>query len=310
MFRLHLIPYGTKFDIIGKSKYMFTIAIIAIVTCFAFIIFKGMNYGIDFKGGYIFEVKMPSEPDIQSLRDKLGSLNLGEVAIQQFGAKEDLMIKLEKPEEGKNQALAIKKVKDTLGKGVVYKKVETVGPKVGSELVSNAIKAVTFALIAMLIYIAIRFEWQFGVCAVVALFHDCAIIFGMFSIFPLEFSETSITAVLLTASYSINDTVVIFDRVRENLKRFRKMDLKDLINLSLNETLSRTTLTATTTILAVLSLYLFGGKIIAALALPIMVGIMVGTFSSIFIASPLLMYLNIKRDNEKELKDKSPANIG
>lgn len=310
MFRLHLIPYGTKFDIIGKSKFMFTIALAAIITCFSFIIFKGMNYGIDFKGGYIFEVKMPSEPDIQSLRDKLGSLNLGEVAIQQFGAKEDLMIKLEKPEEGKNQALAIQKVKDTLGEGVIYKKVETVGPKVGSELVSNAIKAVTFALIAMLLYIAVRFEWQFGVCAVVALFHDCAIIFGMFSIFPLEFSETSITAVLLTASYSINDTVVIFDRIRENLKRFRNMDLKELINLSLNETLSRTTLTATTTILAVLSLYLFGGKIIAALALPIMVGIMVGTFSSIFIASPLLMYLNIKRDEEKDLKNKTPANIG
>lgn len=308
MFRLHLIPYGTKFDIIGKSKFMFPIAIVAIVTCFSFIIFKGMNYGIDFKGGYIFEVKMPSEPDIQSLRQKLGSLGLGEVAIQQFGSKENLMIKLEKPEEGKNQALAIQKVKDTLGEGVTYKKVETVGPKVGSELVSNAIKAVTFALIAMLIYIAIRFEWQFGVCAVVALFHDCAIIFGMFSIFPLEFSETSITAVLLTASYSINDTVVIFDRIRENLKRFRKMDLKELINLSLNETLSRTTLTATTTILAVLSLYLFGGKIIAALALPIMVGIMVGTFSSIFIASPLLMYLNIKR--EEETKDKMPANVG
>lgn len=310
MFRLHLIPYGTKFDIIGKSKFMFTLALAAIITCFSFIIFKGMNYGIDFKGGYIFEVKMPSEPDIQSLRDKLGSLNLGEVAIQQFGAKEDLMIKLEKPEEGKSQALAIQKVKDTLGEGVIYKKVETVGPKVGSELVSNAIKAVTFALIAMLLYIAVRFEWQFGVCAVVALFHDCAIIFGMFSIFPLEFSETSITAVLLTASYSINDTVVIFDRIRENLKRFRNMDLKELINLSLNETLSRTTLTATTTILAVLSLYLFGGKIIAALALPIMVGIMVGTFSSIFIASPLLMYLNIKRDEEKDLKNKTPANIG
>lgn len=309
MFRLHLIPYGTKFDIIGKSKYMFTLAIAIVVTCFSFIIFKGMNYGIDFKGGYIFEVKMPTEPDIQALRGKLGSLGLGEVAIQQFGAKEDLMIKLEKPEEGKNQALAIKKVKDTLGEGVVYKKIETVGPKVGSELVSNAIKAVSFALIAMLFYIAIRFEWQFGICAVAALFHDCAIIFGMFAIFPLEFSETSITAVLLTASYSINDTVVIFDRIRENLRRFKKMDLKDLINLSLNETLSRTTLTATTTILAVLALYLFGGKIIAALALPIMVGIMVGTFSSIFVASPLLMFLNIKRDDSKERNNKTPANI-
>lgn len=311
MFRLHLIPYGTRFDIIGKSKYFFTLAIIAVVTSFAFIIFKGLNYGIDFKGGYIFEVKMPEAPDIQKLREKLGSLDLGEVAIQQFGNPEDLMIKLEKSEEGKGQAIAIQKVKDTLGEGVVYKKVETVGPKVGSELVSNAVKAVTFALIAMLLYIAVRFEWQFGVCAIAALFHDCAIIFGMFAIFPMEFSETSITAVLLTASYSINDTVVIFDRIRENLRRFKKMDLKELINLSLNETLSRTTLTATTTVLAVLSLYLFGGKIIAALALPIMVGIMIGTFSSIFVASPLLMFLNIKRDDDdKKGSQQIPANIG
>ena len=307
MFRLHLVPYGTKIDFVGKSKYFFTLGILAVITSFAFIFFKGMNYGIDFKGGYIFEVTMPEVPDVQSLREKLGSVGLGEVAIQQFGAEKDLMIKLERSEEGKGQAVAIQKVKDTLGSGVVYKKVETVGPKVGSELVSNAIKAVTFALIAMLLYIALRFEWQFGVCAVAALFHDCAIIFGLFSIFPLEFSETSITAVLLTASYSINDTVVIFDRIRENLKRHKKLGLNELINLSLNETLSRTTLTATTTILAVLALYLFGGKIIAALALPIMVGIMIGTFSSIFVASPLLMYLNIKRDTEVK---PVPANIG
>ena len=313
MFRLHLIPYGTKFDIVGKSKYMLALATLAILTCFSFITFKGLHYGIDFKGGYIFEVKMPSEPNVAELRSRLGSLDLGEVSIQQFGAKEDLMIKLEKSGEGKEQAAAIQKVKDTLGDGVVYKKVETVGPKVGSELVANAIKAVSFALIAMLLYIAVRFEWQFGICAVAALFHDCAIIFGMFSIFPLEFSETSITAVLLTASYSINDTVVIFDRIRENLRRFKKMDLKDLINLSLNETLSRTTLTATTTLLAVLSLYIFGGKVIAAFALPIMIGIIVGTFSSIFVASPLLMFLNIRRDkfsgDGDENKNKV-ANIG
>ncbi|MBQ8651322.1 MAG: protein translocase subunit SecF [Alphaproteobacteria bacterium] len=308
MFRLHLIPYGTKFDIVGKSKYMLALAATIIVVCLSFIMFKGLNYGIDFKGGYIFEVRMPSEPNVPALREQLGKLDLGEVAIQQFGAKEDLLIKLEKPQEGEGQAAAIQKVRDTLGEGVVYKKVETVGPKVGSELVSNAIKAVTFALIAMLIYIAVRFEWQFGVCAVVALLHDCAIIFGMFSIFPLEFSETSITAVLLTASYSINDTVVIFDRIRENLKRHRKMEMSELINLSLNGTLSRTTLTATTTLLAVLSLYLFGGKVIAAFALPIMVGIIVGTFSSIFVASPLLKFFNIKREDEKE-NNRTASNI-
>lgn len=311
MFRLHLIPAGTNFDIVGKSKYFFTVGILAVLTSLAFIAFKGMNYGIDFKGGYIFEVSMPTTPDVQDLRDKLGSLGLGEVAIQQFGAPQDLMIKLEKSEEGKGQAVAIQKVKETLGDGVTYKKVETVGPKVGNELVANAIKAVAFALIAMLLYIAVRFEWQFGICAVVALFHDCAIIFGLFSIFPMEFSETSITAVLLTASYSINDTVVIFDRIRENLKRYRKMGMHELINRSLNETLSRTTLTATTTILAVLALYLFGGKIIAALALPIMVGIMIGTFSSIFVASPLLMFLNIKRDDidKPGKKEQIPANL-
>jgi preprotein translocase subunit SecF len=284
-----------------------------VIVCFSFVIFKGLNYGIDFKGGYIFEVRMPSVPNITDLRARLNECELGEVAIQEFGAKKDLMIKLEKSKEGSDQSIAIKKVRDILGEGVVYKRIETVGPKVGEELVSNAIKAVAFALIAMLLYIAVRFEWQFGVCAIAALFHDCALIFGMFSIFPMEFSETSITAILLTASYSINDTVVIFDRIRENLKRYKKMALNELVNLSLNETLSRTALTATTTLLAVLALYLFGGKVIASFALPIMVGIIVGTFSSIFVASPLLVFLNIKRKDDDELKNSDhgvPANLG
>jgi preprotein translocase SecF subunit len=302
MFRLHLIPYGTKFDIVGKGKYILSLSAVLIVVCFALIMCKGLNYGIDFKGGYIFEVKMPAEPDIINLRNKLNEIKLGEVSIQEFGSKADLMIKLERSEEGSEQTIAIKKVRDILGEGVIYKRIETVGPKVGSELVSNAIKAVTFALIAMLLYIAIRFEWQFGMCAVAALVHDCAIIFGLFSIFPLEFSETSITSILLTASYSINDTVVIFDRIRENLKRYKNKTVGELVNLSLNETLSRTALTATTTLLAVLALYLFGGKVIASFALPIIVGIVVGTFSSIFVASPLLVFLNLKRkdDSRKE----------
>lgn len=309
MFRLHLIPYGTKFDIVSKSKYMLTLAAVLIITCLGSVFFKGLNYGIDFQGGYIFEVKMPTVPDIQQLRDKLGGLGLGEVAIQQFGASNELSIKLEKPEEGDKQAKAVQKIKDVLGQGVVYKKVETVGPKVGAELVSNAIKAVSFALLAMLGYIAIRFEWQFGICAIAALVHDCAIIFGMFSIFPLEFNEMSITAILLTASYSINDTVVIFDRIRENLKRYKKMPLKDLINKSLNETLSRTTLTATTTLLAVLALYVFGGKVIAMFSLPIMLGIIVGTFSSIFIASPLLLFMDLKPRKDKGSAAPEAANL-
>ncbi len=301
MFRLHLIPYGTKFDVVGKSKYMISLALFFIIVCFGTVFFKGLNYGIDFQGGYIFEVKMPSLLDVQDLRDRLNKLDLGEVAIQQFGSPNELSIKLERPEEGEKQSIAIEKIKDVLGEGVIYKKVETVGPKVGAELVSNAIKAVAFALLAMLCYIAVRFEWQFGLCAIAALVHDCAIIFGIFAIFPLEFNEMSITAVLLTASYSINDTVVIFDRIRENLKRYKNMSMKELINKSLNETLSRTTLTATTTLLAVFALYIFGGKVIAMFSLPILIGILVGTFSSIFIASPLLMFMNIKAKKDKDL---------
>lgn len=299
MYRLHLVPYGTTIDFIKYSKYTISVAIAAIVLCFSFLFFKGLNYGIDFKGGYIFEVTMPNSPDISEMRTKLSNLGLGSASIQQFGGPNDLLIKLEQSqEEGEGQAKAIQKVKDNLGKNVVYKRVETVGPKVGNELVANAVKAVGFALLAMLVYIVLRFEWQFAICAVAALVHDCAIIFGMFSIFPLEFSETSITAILLTASYSINDTVVIFDRIRENLRRLRNLSTAEVINKSLNDTLSRTLLTATTTLLAVFSLYLFGGKVIAALALPIMVGIIVGTFSPICIAAPLLMFLNLKPKTE------------
>ena len=309
MFRLHLIPHGTKFDIVGKAKYFLSFAILMTVIAVAFISFKGLNYGIDFKGGYIFEVQMPHAPNIQNLRDKLEDLKLGEIAIQQFGDERELLIKLEKSFDGEMQELAMQKIKSTLGDGVVYHKTETVGAKVGAELVSNAIKAVMFALIAMLLYIVFRFEWQFGACAIAALVHDCAVIFGIFSIFPLEFSEVSITAILLTAAYSINDTVVIFDRIRENLKKFHKMDLKKLINLSLNETLSRTTLTATTTFLSVLSLYCFGGKVIAAFALPIMIGLIIGTFSSIFIAAPLLMYLKIDRKNKAELSEEVAIDV-
>ncbi len=294
MFKLKLVPNNTNINFIKYSKTFISFAIALIVVCIASLSFKGLNYGIDFKGGYIFEVQMPKDPDIAQMRTDLGNLGLGSVSIQQFGGEKDLLIKLEKSEEGSGQSVAIQKVKDSLGKNVVYKRVETVGAKVGGELISNAIKAVVFALLAMLGYIIVRFEWQFGLCAVVALFHDCIVIFGMFSIFPWEFSETSITAVLLTASYSINDIVVIFDRIRENLKRYRTLTVSEVINKSLNETLSRTVLTATTTLLAMIALYLFGGKVIASLALPMIIGIIVGTITSTCIAAPLLARLNIK----------------
>ena len=306
MFRLRLVPSNTNINFIKYSKYFIVTAITLIVICISFISFKGLNYGIDFKGGYIFEVTMPKEPDIAQMRANLNDLNLGAVSIQQFGGVNDLLIKLEKSDEGAGQAEAIEKIKNSLGNKVVYKRIETVGPKVGNELVMNAIKAVGFALLAMLGYIIIRFEWQFGLCAITALFHDCILIFGLFSIFPWEFSETSITAVLLTASYSINDIVVIFDRIRENLKRYRALSVPDIINKSLNETLSRTVLTATTTLLAMVALYLFGGKVIASLALPMMVGIVIGTITSTCIAAPLLTLLNLKTPQLKKEVNELP----
>lgn len=309
MKRLQIVPYNTNINFIGFRFIPFAIAALITIISITGVMYKGLNYGIDFKGGYILEVRMPNAQDVTQLREKLNVLNLGEVMIQQIGSERDLLIKLEHQHGDQTaQAVAIDKVKSTLGAGVDYRKIDTVGPKVGAELVDNAVKAILLSLIAMLVYIALRFEWQFAVCAVVALAHDCIAILGLFSLFPsFEFNETAIIAVLITAGYSINDTIVIFDRIREGLRKYKKMELGELINKSLNETLSRTTMTATTTLLAVTALYLFGGKVISAFSLPILLGIIIGSFSSICLAAPLLMYLKIKR-GDVALKKGASAN--
>jgi preprotein translocase subunit SecF len=286
----------------GFRFVTFIIAMIITLASLASLLTKGLNYGVDFRGGFILEVRMPQTPDVSSLRDKLSELHLGEVVLQQFGNDRDIIIKVER-QEGNDSAQdnAIEKIKTTLGAGVDYRKIETVGPKVGGELVQNGLKAVAFALIAMLVYIAVRFEWQFALCAILALAHDCVAILGLFSLFPFEFNETAIIAILITAGYSINDTIVIFDRIRENIDRFKKQSLSEIINKSLNETLSRTTLTATTTLLALLALYFFGGKVISTFSLPIIIGIIIGSFSSICLAAPLLSYLKLNRRETVEV---------
>jgi preprotein translocase subunit SecF len=292
MRRLQLVPYDINLDFVGKRFYTFALAFTIVCATVFGLLTKGLNYGIDFQGGYIFEVRMPEAVDVSSLRERLENLNLGEVALQQFGGEQDLLVRVERKEgDDAYQQMVIEKVKGTLGEGVDYRRVETVGPKVGAELVKNSIKAVTFALLAMLIYIAVRFEWQFALCAILALAHDCFAIFGLFTFFHFEFNETAIIAILITAGYSINDTIVIFDRIRENLGRYKKLPLTEVINKSINETLSRTTMTATTTLLALLALYFFGGKVISAFSFPIIIGILVGSFSSICFAAPLLLYM-------------------
>ena len=300
---LHIIPYNTKIDFVGFRFITFAICVLVIVASSISFAVKGLNYGIDFRGGFILEVRMPEKPNVPDLRTKIEQLNLGEASRQDCGKENTLLVLLEShKEEGKEdsqvQAETLEKVKKVLGAGVDYRKVETIGPKVGGELIRNALNAIGLALLAMLIYIAVRFEWQFAACAVMALLHDCVAILGLFSLFPLEFNENAIIAILITAGYSINDTIVIFDRIRENIRKYKKMNLGELINKSLNETLSRTLLTASTTLLALLALYFWGGKVISTFTLPIIIGILIGSFSSICLAAPLLLYLRLKRGEE------------
>lgn len=300
MASFNFIPHDTNVDFVKLRYVTFTISILIIIASLAGFMTKGLNYGIDFLGGYIFEVRMSEKPDTAQLRQKLSELGMGEVSIQEFGQNNDLLIRVEAKEgdASDKQAQVIEKVKGSLGSAADFRKTETVGPKVGGELIQNAVKAVAFALIAMLLYIIVRFEWQFGVCAIIALLHDCVIIMGLFSLLPFEFNETAIITVLLTAGYSINDTIVIFDRIRENIRKYKRMDLPTLLNRSINETLSRTILTGTTTLLALTALYFWGGKIISGFSLPIIIGVIFGSASSIFLAAPLLLYLNIKRGEE------------
>jgi len=294
---LHLIPYNTTFDFVSKKNIVFGILIAIAVLCLGSIFIQGFNYGIDFKGGLLLEIRTPEPADIGTLRSDLHNVVQGEVTLQEFGSPKDILIRVERQPGGdEEQLMALGKIKEKLGSTVDYRRVETVGPKVSADLIRNGIYAICWALIAMLIYIWFRFEWQFGVCSFITLAHDSLIVLGLFSLFRLEFNESTIIAVLITVTYSINDTVVIYDRIRENLRKFKKMPLGDLINQSINETLSRTILTSTVTLLSLLGLYFFGGPVIASFSLPIIVGITAGTISSITVSAPLLLHTGLRSE--------------
>lgn len=300
---LQIIPYDTNYQFVSKKNIIFGILAIVALTCFASIFFRGFNYGIDFKGGLLLEIRTQSPAEIGKLRSDLSGIVQGEVTLQEFGSPNDVLIRIERQPGGDEaQMAALHKVKEKLGTNVDYRKVETVGPKVSEDLIRNGIYAILWALVAMLIYVWFRFEWQFGVCSLITLAHDALIVLGLFSIFQLEFNETAIIAVLITVTYSINDTVVIYDRIRENLRKFKKMPLPELINRSINETLSRTILTSTTTLLSLLGLYFFGGPVIAAFSLPIIIGILAGTVSSITVSAPLLLHMHLRPEQEETEK--------
>jgi len=261
------------------------------------LIFKGLNFGIDFKGGTLIELRSSDKQiTVSSLRQSFTNMNLGDVSVKKFGNDNDFLIKFEKKDKKINTIELIKEnLSLSIGDNYTFRRVENVGPKVSSELLKSGIIAILLSLAAMLFYIWIRFEWQFSLGAILALFHDVIITLGIFSLFSLEINLSIVAAVLTIVGYSMNDTVVIFDRVRENLRKFSDIKIYELTNISINETLSRTIITSATTLLALVSIYLFGGEILKGFSLAMILGVIFGTYSSIYIANTVLVRLSVSQ---------------
>jgi preprotein translocase subunit SecF len=291
-------PHDLRLPFMRYKGLCLALSIIGMVLALAIIGIKGFNYGVDFKGGSMLEVQSNSGPaDIAALREKLGRLGLGAVQIQSFGTASDVLIRIEEQPGGEvAQQAALKKVTDALAGQFTQRRTEVVGPAVSSELRMTGFIAVAAGLLAIVAYVWFRFEWQFALGAIVALTHDVMLVAGIFALFQFEFDLSIVAALLTILGYSVNDTVVVSDRIRENLRKYKRMDLDELLNLSINETLSRTILTGVTAIVVLISLYIFGGEVIRNFNLAMLLGVVIGTYSSIFIAAPLLGYLGVKRE--------------
>jgi preprotein translocase subunit SecF len=293
---LRIVPDDTKFDFMRFRRISFPVS--ALLSMLAIVLFftHGLNFGIDFRGGTLMEVQSKSGPaDLAKMRASLATLGLGEVQLQQFGAPTDVLIRVaEQPGGDAAQQVAVQKVRNALGDQVDYRRVEVVGPRVSGELLSYGIIGLLLAIVAILIYLWFRFEWQFALGAMIANVHDLVLTIGFMSITQIDFDLTSIAALLTILGYSLNDTVVIYDRIREMLRRYKKLPMPDLLNASVNQTLSRSVITHVTVSLALLALLLFGGQAIHSFTATMMFGVvLVGTYTSVFIASPILIYLGV-----------------
>ena len=287
-----IIPFNNLYKTCNLAS------IILIIISLLLLLIKGLNYGVDFKGGTLIEIRTNDKNiSISDLRRSFNKMNLGDVSVKQFGSENDFIVKFEK--RNSNKSNFIEEIKNKLtnyiGDNYDFRRVENVGPKVSSELLKSGIIAIGLSLAAMLIYIWIRFEWQFSLGAIIAIFHDVIITLGIFSLFGFEINLSIVAAVLTIVGYSMNDTVVIFDRVRENLKKYSDIKIFDLTNISINETLSRTIITSITTLIALLSIYFFGGQILKGFSLAMILGVIFGTYSSIYIANPILVLLNVSQ---------------
>ena len=273
------------------------ISLVLVVVSLLFLIFKGLNFGIDFKGGTLIELRSSDNKiNVSSLRSNLSQMNLGDVSVKKFGNDQDFLIKFENQDNKKDIIEEIRSNLDrSFGNNFDFRRVENVGPKVSAELLKSGVIAISVSLAIMLIYIWIRFEWQFSLGAIIALFHDVIITLGIFSLLSLEINLSIIAAVLTIVGYSMNDTVVIFDRVRENLRKYSDIKIFELTNISINETLSRTLITSVTTLLALFSIFFFGGEILKGFSLAMIFGVIFGTYSSIYIANTILVRLNVNQ---------------
>lgn len=291
------IKNTTNFDFVKARFWSFGLSLLLVALTIVSLATQGLNLGIDFKGGIVLEVKASEAVDTAALRQKLETLNLGDIEIQQFGAPDTVLIRLQRQaatesvNDEQAQTLATTRVRDALGTGYEYRRVEVVGPRVGEELLHAGMLATGLAIVMIGLYVTFRFEWQFGLSALLATFHDVIVTLGLFSVLQLDFNLTAIAALLTLAGYSLNDTVVVFDRIRENLRRQKVFDLKQVINDAVNQTLSRTLMTAGTTLLALLPLVLFGGPTLFNFSVALTWGIILGTFSSIYVAAAVLLYM-------------------
>ena len=292
----------SKINFVSKFKKANIASITIFVLSVIFIIFKGLNYGIDFKGGTLIELRTDQSVQATDIRDTLNMMNLGDINVKKFGKDGDYLIKVEQKSNNNKLIPDIKqKLSENLNAGIDFRRVENVGPKVSSELLESSVIAISLALSAMLFYIWVRFEWQFSVGSIMALFHDVVITLGIFSILSLEINLSIIAAVLTIVGYSMNDTVVIYDRIRENLFKYTKISISDISNLSINETLARTIITSVTTLLALLSIYILGGEILRGFSFAMILGVIIGTYSSIFVATPILKFFKVSyKTLEKE----------
>jgi preprotein translocase subunit SecF len=304
-------PHNLRLPFMRFKGLCLALSIIAMAISLGLYFTRGLNYGVDFKGGSLIEVQHKGGPaDLSSMREKLNGIGIGNVQIQTFGTDTDVLIRVEEqPGSDAEQQVAMKKVIDTLGPEYTQRRIEVVGPAVSAELRRTGIIAVLASLVAISIYVWFRFEWQFAVGCVLALLHDVLVTVGVFSLLQLDFDLSIVAALLTILGYSVNDSVVVSDRIRENLRKFKRMDLNELLNISINETLSRTILTGVTAIAGITALLIFGGEVLRNFSFAMLFGIVIGTYSSIFIAAPLLGYLGIKRDAFSGAKAKGAAPV-